>query len=139
MRVLEQLPLRPSTLRVLLLPVAVLCAPVRAQASCGDYVHITGSDNAQSSWMMVDRAVSDHTGMPPPAPCPCSGPQCSRGPVPQPLPGTPVPPISSQSQLEAILTADASADPCGASRCYFDQIFLPLKHPSSIFHPPRAS
>lgn len=111
----------------LLLACAVACAPARARAECGDYVHIPNGTQA-----------ADHQGDPAPGPKPCHGPNCSKAPAapvtPLPAPA-PTPPEAKACPAGLRDVGDGQSSwrlpPATAGR--------PTQLPSSVFHPPRAS
>src|SRR5262249_24081998 len=112
---------------LLALTAAVFLAPAEAQASCGDYL-VPGGHGLGSPAR-------------PPAPAdpaqPCSGPHCSRAPLPitpAPLPPAPVRGDQAPAADPAATLSDATpsflAPDEGAAH--------PVRRASNVFHPPRC-
>lgn len=123
--------------RVALLLVVIACAtPGRVSAECGDHVQIlnaTALDNGDNATSATTVAQSQETEK-----VPCSGPNCSRAPERHSPPYAPAPPTAPQGKDAARLlgivdTPDTDSAPAGDFTSS-----LPVRRPSSIFHPPRA-
>lgn len=135
----------PSTLpwpfrrwRVALLLVVIACAtPGRASAECGDHVRILNGATADSS----DNGTPAATDTPSPAPgkAPCSGPNCSQAPERHSPPFAPAPPDSPQGKDVARLLGSVAMPDRGSAPVGDFASPLPVRRPSSIFHPPRVS
>jgi hypothetical protein len=112
----------------------IALTPDRAAASCGDYVHILapGQTAPDAKGVSPDRPAKSAPA------CPCRGPECSKGSYPPALPGAPAPAPTGQSQLDAVLHADAQPDAGAGSLIGTESLFLPAPFPSSVFHPPRG-
>lgn len=112
----------------LLLACALACAPSRARAECGDYVHI------QKGQPAAGHDAND----PSPPKTPCHGPGCSKGPsapaAPLPAPA-PTPPEAKACPAGYAASGDGEAGwpapPATAGQ--------PTRLPSAVFHPPRTS
>lgn len=111
---------------VVLLPAAIVlyCAgPVAA--ACGDYVTVVGAHPS-----------ADVPGVPSPAPA-CHGPGCSKAP-------SQAAPVSAPKTVErpapvGVAGRDATSPPGGlSSQMCPDPVNPSSRHPSDIFHPPRA-
>jgi len=114
------------TVGVALLPaVVVVCCAGRADAECGDYVRIIGSDGTVQPMPAHDSK-------------PCHGPFCHGGPkAPSPVPPAPASPAPDPKGL----VSDPGGGPDNAATTRFETepAGSPVRHPSRIFHPPRAS
>ena len=118
--------------------VAVLCAPGRAAATCGDYLHVGGDQPAAD----VNKPAGDHGSQHQqntPRP-PCDGPSCSG------KSGTPVAPLSAPvtdpgASKQWAARGGAEADGGGGTRwsAPISSDSSPIHVPGSIFHPPRAA
>jgi hypothetical protein len=113
------------TAGVALLPAVVLfCCAGRADAECGDYVRIIGSDGTV-------------TPMPGHESKPCQGPFCHGGPkAPNPTPPTPT---VSTPDPKGLVAEATGPDNAAATRFDLEPDGSPVRRPTSIFHPPRAS
>jgi hypothetical protein len=114
---------------VALLPAfLLLCCAGRADASCGDYVKVFGPDGK-----VQPPAGHDH-----PTGRPCPGPNCTDGPkAPAPIPPAPTNPLPDGKALVTEAGGPSRTD--FTVRPMSDAGDLPVRHPNSIFHPPRAS
>jgi hypothetical protein len=110
-------------------PLALLCLDgSRANASCGDYVHIVSNPTSDSN---------NHTPTPTP-PCGCVGSSCQKSPA---IPTVPAPDTTkSQSQnSDAILPVDVTIDSKTVTN-RFEFLVRTCSAPvETIFHPPRRS
>jgi hypothetical protein len=113
------------TAGVALLPaVVVVCCAGRADAECGDYVRIIGSDGTVQE-------MPGHESKP------CQGPFCHGGPkAPNPIPPAPT---SLVPDPKGLVTETGGPDNATATRFDLEPDGSPVRQPSSIFHPPRAS
>jgi hypothetical protein len=118
----------PIVAGALALVAATACCPSAARAACGEYVTVVGS--------AAHRSTADMPDLPSPMPA-CHGPGCSKAPtqaapvsapkvVERPAPvgvadGDPVPPLADAQDYSTIESVVPSS-----------------RHPSDIFHPPRA-
>ena len=118
---------------------AALLAPGTAQASCGSYVTVRspGKDATQPAVPQTDfgqMPPADHSGKP----RPCSGPNCSGRPSIPPL--TAVPPVRTPGdQAGGIVAFTLAAETSSAPLAETLSPPHPLRHPRSIFHPPRPT
>ena len=120
-------PLHHWPLLIGILPILMLCATSdRAQAGCGDYLHIVPTHGAAPA------PDAPHS----PAK-PCSGPSCQKSPIiptPMPIP-TPTNPVQT---LDAILTAVVEVSALqGILRIDLADAGARPGHLETIFHPPR--
>ena len=115
---------------VALLPaIALLCCAGDASAECGSYVQVIGPDGKIQSPVGHD---------PMPAERPCQGPECTGGPkAPAPVPPAPTSLTSDVKGLGAD-AGDPDQSP-GSVRPATEADGSPVRGPTSIFHPPRAS
>jgi hypothetical protein len=104
---------------------AVAASPKRAEASCGNYVHIA--------------APGEEDSAPAPMPKPCDGPNCSSRQTP------PVSPLSAPvvewDASKSVARLAGEVVPANESKTYRaarSTLLLPDPVRSSIFHPPRA-
>ena len=120
------------TAGVALLPaVVVFCCAGRASAECGNYV--TSIDESGHA-----RPMGHPTDDPAPARTPCHGPNCHGIPeAPAPVP--PAPTVTPADAKGLIVDAGGPAGNDLAGRLPNDSDGWPVRHPLSIFHPPRAS
>jgi hypothetical protein len=132
-------PPRIAVLRVagggLLFAAAVLFAPARAAAGCGDYVTILndGPDGARTTAHGTpDDPRPAHHG---PAK-PCHGPGCRNSPGHPPVP--PPPPTAGSPPHDALPAAPACPEPPGVGRLPTGPSPSPRHVPLPIFHPPRG-
>src|SRR5262245_49841095 len=136
------LPKRVRCLALATVMVAAWCWPAPAQASCGDYVHVQSSPEADSSTPQASpsfptgapsRPRQPHQpGMPRPT---CEGPQCST-PI---APVSAAPPAVERDDLRALTDASVTcADQSTRRLPVFDDRLAPCGYRSSIYHPPRA-
>jgi hypothetical protein len=111
---------------VALLPaLLVLCCAGRADAECGDYVRVLGTEPHPPPGPS-----------PKPADCPCRGLECSGGPkAPAPTP----PPAPTPTVKSLPPAPDASAGRPFARRRPPAAAGSPVRLPEPIFHPPRAA
>jgi hypothetical protein len=112
----------------IVLALAMLLAPARIEASCGDYV-VAG----KSATMAAHPSAPER----PSFPQPCHGPNCSRSPN---LPISPLAPVLvsiSDNLVCGLSRREVVADP----RLWFGfsafHAILPIDRPTDIFHPPR--
>jgi hypothetical protein len=123
-----------------LLAVTILCAPRQSQASCGDYLmpsfgHNSAATSKDSADAMPgmghrqdDRQRDPHQ--------PCSGPNCSKRPLPQaPIPTSPAP-VQDLAALFFMLTVVA---PEPLSSTFQAPSEKPTQSGSPVFHPPRPT
>ena len=114
---------------VLLPAVVLLCCAGRSNATCGNYVQIIGPDGTL-------QLPTGHDPMP--AERPCQGPECTGGPkAPAPVPPAPTSPLSEVKGL-----VGDTDDPDTSTTGYWpgsDAAGSPVRRPTSVFHPPRAS
>ena len=105
---------------------AVASSPARAEAACGDYVHILKAD------------AGDAAPVPMPKP-PCDGPNCSNRQVP---PAVPLSVPTAEREVPKPLAKLVEAfDPSFKIHVLFktcSSLTLPDPGSSSIFHPPRS-
>ena len=119
-------PLHRWPLLIGILPILMLCASAdRADAGCGDYLHI----------------IPNHAALPADAPHapakPCSGPSCQKSPAgPTPMP---IPTVTNPVQtLDAILPTVCQVTALnGILRIDFTEEGSCPGHLEAIFHPPR--
>jgi hypothetical protein len=108
--------------------VVVLCCAGRADAECGDYLRIIGTDG-------TDQPMPGHESKP--ADGPCHGPFCHGGPkAPNPTPPAPTVLVPDPKGLVA---ETKGPDNASATRFDLETDGSPVHQPQSIFHPPRAS
>jgi hypothetical protein len=118
---------------------AALLAPGTAQASCGSYVTVRspGMNATQPAVPQTEFGQLppvDHSGKP----RPCSGPNCSGRPSIPPL--SAVPPVRAPGDQAGGLTAfTLAAETSSAPLAETLSPPHPLRHPRSIFHPPRLA
>jgi hypothetical protein len=110
-------------LRGLIAAVAVLACAGLASASCGDYVHI------------APKGEPAEPPAPNPPPCWCEHGHC-HAPLPLPV-GEPTT-VESQPPTDALLLADAFANPSRSLRRPADSDHGPSRTSSGVFHPPRG-
>jgi hypothetical protein len=102
-------------------------AAPKAEASCGDYVHILPAGQPAAD---VDPAA--------PAPQkPCSGPGCREAP-PAPMPAPPPAPTTTVQPHDAVLATLPSAAPPLGTWVFSETSLVLQRSATSIFHPPRA-
>ena len=120
----------------LLVALGVGVTPGRAAAECGDYVTVLGEQVSHGS--PQPDADRSH-GMPARPDRPCHGPNCSSNPT---TPAVPVsPPVTSPSDsknLVAGLVGDRDDFPGAGWSLSLTSEGRVVRHPRSIFHPPRA-
>ena len=114
--------------------VAMAYSPDRAEAACGDYVHIATDKPVEllpPSFPVLIEVDSPRQ--------PCHGPNCSR------KPSRPVPPLSApvtESSPDKELAVPGSIDidlDLGMERCFGSELSVcPISQPNSVFHPPRS-
>jgi hypothetical protein len=108
--------------RALALVAALALCPSDGRAACGDYVTVVGA------------ASADTPGHPAPV---CHGPGCSQAPT-RAAP-VPAPKVMERPTLDGVGTADPVPPPAAAaSRANLVTTARSGRHPSDIFHPPRA-
>lgn len=135
---------RAGTFSVAGLAVLACLSAGRAEAACGDYVHLGGRHANPADTISSSRTDSaDVTGVhrrsdstPDGEEVPCSGPQC-RGehPLPVPSPAVPVESVSLKWCC-AILTDSVSLPSCDMF-VRGDAPLIPVGIHSDIFRPPR--
>lgn len=126
--------LRPGVLAALL--AGWLLAPSAARATCGDYVVVGGQHGRMedsASHRPVDRTASmpaedSHR--------PCSGPRCSRGPVPLPLTPLTLPPLTTDL-WGCLPPCFRPSEPDLGARLRHAPSLVPVPRASSVYHPPR--
>ena len=107
-----------------------LTAPGQARAGCGDYVRF-GSEQGKHTGSMPE-GVGHIPNVP--GQQPCRGPQCRGNHAPMPAPVF----VAPHAAEAACLVEPVSL--AGASRDWLNAPYLnaaPVRHPHSIFHPPR--
>jgi hypothetical protein len=114
------------------------CAPSVARASCGDYVVMRGP-HAEAAmppgpWHSAEAPVPVR----PDPHKPCSGPNCSRGPV---VPSLPAPTVGPPAPHEwgSLTGPPAFAAPGHESFLFESSPSQPIRLTRSIFHPPRRA
>jgi hypothetical protein len=128
---------RTAVLRVvgggLLLAAAVLLAPARAAAGCGDYVTILNDGQSGSP-------AGDHgPGQPGPA-TPCHGPGCSGDPTPFDVPLTaPVTDPGGPKGWADRSAGDATSPGGPGWQLVLTSPVLSIHRPQPVFHPPRGN
>jgi hypothetical protein len=117
------------TAGVALLPaVVVLCCAGQADAECGDYLRIIGTDGTV-------QPMPGHESKP--ADQPCHGPFCHGGPK-APNPTAPAPTVLVPDS-KGLVAETTGPDNASATRSVSEPDGSPVRQPQSIFHPPRAS
>src|SRR5438046_1942593 len=106
---------------------ALVFAPGRARAECGDYLM---SGHAAK--------VSDNSPAKSPVPCPCKGPQCSQRSNLPLLPPAP-PPSVAPAEWATIFTNLTTAIDAGRRFLRESLASHPIDRPDPIFHPPRLN
>jgi hypothetical protein len=104
-----------------------LIAPTITQASCGDYVTKAGQKGVMKNHQDQNDSVPSR---------PCSGPNCSRGPVKQPLTNSPLP---KSTQQDTGLLAPSERIPAFSPTYLLsdEHCSLPTPPKDGVFHPPR--
>jgi hypothetical protein len=111
----------------------------RANASCGDYVHIGNPGKAAPGLMSIERGnsvsgwIAGGAHLPKP---PCSGPQC-RGEVPRPVVPPAVPVQLSHSEMALPTPQLGAFDVAGEAIDQEAVSGIPAGLPLSLFRPPR--
>jgi len=112
----------------------LLCAPVAARAACGDYVVIGGPHPAAAHPRHV---APDSPAHPARDPAPCSGPLCSRGTPPLPVP--PAPPAPTQAEQWGCIPAPLLVAAAGPAVWLDDPAPAhPVRRGGGVYHPPRG-
>jgi hypothetical protein len=128
---------------VFALLMGLLFSAERVHASCGDYVTLhpstgPGASSDVPSMPLAQKSAANHRGMPRhDAPMPCSGPQCSRGSIPQPLPAPVV--VHLELRVVAVLPGIAIVPAEPPVREWLAKSNRPPSEPAvdPIYHPPR--
>lgn len=118
----------PIVVGALALVAATACCPSAARAACGEYVTVVGSG--------AHRPTADMPDLPSPMPV-CHGPGCSRAPT-QAAPVS-VPKVVERPGPVGVADGDP-VPPLPDVQGYstFESVVPSSRHPSDIFHPPRA-
>jgi hypothetical protein len=118
----------------------MLLAPPVARAECGDYL-VLGAKAKSTA----------HSHLPPPLPAtsqqmpvaghdgpkPCSGPMCSKAPLPfPPMPPSPAPERGNEAAIPALLQHLAETQHFNC--CPDDSAERPVRRGAEIYHPPRS-